>query len=132
MGLHRRQHYHRTPVHPLTLAAILAVLVLGADRAVAQPLITEIFDGAGSILDTATGVAVDAAGNVYVAGWFTDNAFKITPAGVNASTDQRRNPRFTSQPPQSPAPPGVSTEHRRVPVSPHRPLRIPWRPKAAL
>ena len=32
--------------------------------------------------DVGGGIAVDGAGNVYVTGRFSDNAFKITPAGV--------------------------------------------------
>ena len=42
------------------------------------------------------GVAVDGAGNVYVAGWVSDNAFRITPAGtiteiIDASGDGAGN-----------------------------------------
>jgi len=39
-------------------------------------------DGAGHALDGTGGIAVDDAGNVYVVGRDSDNAFKITPAGV--------------------------------------------------
>ncbi len=39
-------------------------------------------DGAGNPLWNAGGIAVDGAGNVYVAGWVSDNVFKITPTGV--------------------------------------------------
>jgi len=47
--------------------------------------ITEIIDstgdGGGNGLDTANDLAVDASGNVYVVGLFSDNAFKITLGG---------------------------------------------------
>ena len=53
---------------------------------VSPSTITEIIDaagdGAGSILGITTGIAVDAAGNTYVTGALSDNAFKVTPAGV--------------------------------------------------
>ena len=68
--------------------AILVVCALGSDRATAQFIITEIIDRtgsggqAGNRLGFPTGIAVDAAGNAYVVGSSTDNAFKITPAGV--------------------------------------------------
>ena len=72
--------------------AIAVVVVLGIGlalvpaNALAQGSITEIIDasgdGAGNLLDVAFGVAVDDAGNVYVTGTFSDNAFQITPAGT--------------------------------------------------
>ena len=39
-------------------------------------------DGAGITLDGPRGVAVDASGNVYVTGQYSDNAFRITPGGI--------------------------------------------------
>ena len=46
-------------------------------------LITEIInatgDGAGNVLGGVGGIALDAAGNVYVTGLFSDNVFKISP-----------------------------------------------------
>ena len=49
-------------------------------------MITEIIDstgdGAGNTLNQPFGVAVDGSGNVYVAGFSSSNAFKITPGGV--------------------------------------------------
>ncbi|MBL1215817.1 MAG: hypothetical protein HND52_20790 [Ignavibacteriae bacterium] len=48
--------------------------------------ITEIIDstgdGMGNPLYFATGVVADAAGEVHVAGWGSDNVFRITPGGV--------------------------------------------------
>jgi hypothetical protein len=38
-------------------------------------------DGAGHVLDSPNGLAVDAAGNVYVAGFYSDNVFKVEPGG---------------------------------------------------
>ncbi len=47
-------------------------------------IITEIIDatgdGAGNGLNGTGDIAVDAAGNVYLTGEFSNNAFKITPA----------------------------------------------------
>ena len=64
------------------------VCLLGAGQAAGQSNITVIIDrdgdGAGNRFGAAKGIAVDAAGNVYVAGASSDNAFKITPATVGA------------------------------------------------
>ncbi|MEZ5215137.1 MAG: SBBP repeat-containing protein [Ilumatobacteraceae bacterium] len=63
--------------------------------------ITEIIDvsgdGAGNQLGGPHGVAVDAAGNVYVAGYSSDNVFRVSPAGVvteilDATGDGAGNP----------------------------------------
>jgi len=73
----------RTSVRSL-LAAAIAVTPL-ASPSVGQT-ITEIIDaggdGVGNILDTATGIALDGVGNVYMAGRVSNNAFKVTPGGV--------------------------------------------------
>jgi len=45
----------------------------------------EIIDSTGdgsSALDGALGVAIDSSGNVFVGGFFSDNAFKITSGGA--------------------------------------------------
>ena len=39
-------------------------------------------DGNGKLLDGPQAIAVDVLGNVYVAGLFSDNAFRITSGGV--------------------------------------------------
>ena len=58
--------------------ALLPVTVM------AQGIITEIIDaagdGAGNTLSGPSGIAVDGAGNVYVAGASSDNAFRIESA----------------------------------------------------
>ena len=63
----------------------VAMVSFAAGQASAQT-ITQIIDstgdGAGNGLHSPTGIAVDAAGNVYVTGFGSRNAFKITPAGV--------------------------------------------------
>ncbi len=86
--------------------AIAATVALGIGLALlpvtvmAQGVITEIIDGsgdgAGNTLSVPVGVAVDGAGNVYVAGRDSDNAFRITPAGtiteiIDASGDGAGN-----------------------------------------
>ena len=51
-----------------------------------EGVITEIIDasgdGAGNNLGFPGGIAVDSAGNVYVAGFSSDNVFKVTPDGA--------------------------------------------------
>ena len=65
---------------------LVSGLVIGVDAASAQYVVSEIIDasgdGAGHGLDTSGGIAMDSAGNVYVAGFVSKNVFKITPAGV--------------------------------------------------
>ena len=55
---------------------------MASAKVMAQAIITTIIDaagdGAGNTLDRPVGIVVDDAGNVYVAGRFSDNAFRIT------------------------------------------------------
>ena len=47
--------------------------------------VTQVLDASGGgagLLDDPTGLAVDAADNLYVAGRGSDNVFRVTPAGV--------------------------------------------------
>ncbi len=66
------------------LLAVAALIVLGSGNA--RAVITEIIDangdGLGNTLSEPIGIAVDSAENVYLVGFSTDNAFKITPGGV--------------------------------------------------
>lgn len=71
------------------LAAFATVVLAGVaspSRTVGQFVITEIIDasgdGAGNALDEPASVAIDELGNVYIAGFGSDNVFRITPAGV--------------------------------------------------
>ena len=68
----------------------VCVLLLGGGQATGQTS-TEIIDatgdGAGNGLSLPTAIAVDAAGNVYMAGGASDNAFKITPRGCTEDAD---------------------------------------------
>ena len=68
----------------IVLAVCLATgLCVGPPTAAAE--ITEIIDATGdgtNPLDCPPGVAVDGSGNVFVAGFGSNNAFKITPGGV--------------------------------------------------
>ena len=59
--------------------AIMVVSAVATGRAMAQTIITEIIRAG---LVNPRGIAVDTEGNTYVTGFGSDNAFKITPAGV--------------------------------------------------
>ena len=70
----------------LRIQTVVAMLLLGIGGPVAGQTITEIIDstgdGAGNTLNAPKPIAVDGSGNVYVTGFFSSNAFKITPGGV--------------------------------------------------
>ena len=78
-----RQRCRLAPVLSVMLAAILIVCALGSGQATASitKIIDSTGDGAGNGLNSALGIAVDGAGNAYVAGFGSHNAFKITPVG---------------------------------------------------
>ena len=61
------------------LIPVCVLLLVGGQPAQGESIITEIIRGG---LAQPTEVAVDAAGNVYIAGSDSNNAYKITPAGV--------------------------------------------------
>jgi hypothetical protein len=63
------------------LAAAILILTLPTAPLFAQS-ITEIIGANYGRLDYPQGVAADSAGNVYVAGAYSDNVFKITPGGT--------------------------------------------------
>ncbi len=69
-----------------TMTALFIAFGVGSGGAAGQLVVTEIIDangdGAGDGLAAPCGIAVDGDGNVYVTGFNTDNAFKITPVGV--------------------------------------------------
>ena len=84
---------------PLRIAASIVMLALVTSASPAQ--ITEIIDaagdGTGNPFDEPYSIAVDGSGNIYVAGFHSDNAFKITPGGViteiiDATGDGTGNP----------------------------------------
>jgi hypothetical protein len=70
-------------VHPRSsapyqaLVALSFVLAAGAAAQTATKIIDSTGDGNGNTLGGAFDVAVDASGNVYVTGHYTNNAFKI-------------------------------------------------------
>ena len=69
----------------MRVCSVFLLLALFNGPAVAQT-ITEIIDatgdGADNTLNGPRGIAVDGSGNVYVTGYSSANAFKITPGGV--------------------------------------------------
>ena len=71
----------------IALLTPVGLLVLGslatgqAGGRVITVIIDETGDGAGNLLDGASGLATDSAGNVFVAGSVTHNAFRVAPDG---------------------------------------------------
>ena len=61
---------------------LLALLAPASDARTITELIDATGDGAGNPLNVPYDVAVDRAGSVYLTGFSSDNAFKITPAGM--------------------------------------------------
>ncbi len=69
------------------LSLAFAVLVPSIGAAQITEIIDATGDGAGNPLDAPAGVAVDGSGNVYVTGYFSDNAFKIDLCPPLASSE---------------------------------------------
>lgn len=63
------------------LALTLGFAVSATNAQTITKIIDSTGDGMGNTLTSPRGIAVDALGNVYVAGGITNNAFKITPGG---------------------------------------------------
>jgi cysteine-rich repeat protein len=66
----------------MTVLVVIALASGAAHSKTITQIIDSSGDGKGKILDRPSSIAVDGSGNVYVAGSFSDNAFKITPGGV--------------------------------------------------
>jgi len=71
----------------LPLAVSLIIILSSAPIAYAMfltpvEIIDSAGDGDGNTLDIIFDVATDSRGNVFVAGFFSHNAFKITPGGT--------------------------------------------------
>ena len=83
--MRRRGQVQRNGVNSLVACLIGLVVSVSSTTSSAQT-ITEIIDstgaGAGKTLDRPQGLATDQDGNVYVAGNWSSNLFKIPPAGT--------------------------------------------------
>ena len=64
------------------LVALLALPMRAAEPFTRTQIIDASGDGSGNVLDNANFVATDASDNVYVSGYTSDNAFRITPGGT--------------------------------------------------
>ena len=83
-------------------AVLFSVAMLSSFVVTAQT-VTEIIDmsgdGTGNTLSWPWGIAADEAGNVFVTGLFSDNAFRITPGGtiteiIDATGEGAGNPLY--------------------------------------
>jgi len=70
------------PVLGLFVILLGLTFIVNPVYAVTTEIIDATGDGGGNTLDLPLDIAVDGAGNVYVAGRGSANAFKITPGGV--------------------------------------------------
>ncbi len=85
-GVNRMRAMRKTSGGRGRMAVAMAIGLWAAQPAAAQFIITQIIDGTGAggvnMLEEPNAIAVDAAGNVYVTGQTSDNAFKIAPDGT--------------------------------------------------
>jgi len=72
----------RSALFAVPVIGLLALMPIEAQGDTITKIIDSSGDGAGHVLGGVPRVAADDLGNVYVAGWATDNAFKVTPEGV--------------------------------------------------
>ena len=66
----------------LSLLLFIICLMGAANAQTITEIIDATGDGTGNTLNWPQGIAVDGSGNVYLTGFNTHNAFKITPGGV--------------------------------------------------
>jgi len=66
----------------LGTSLVLCALSTGSAAQTITEIIDATGDGAGNTLNTPSGLAVDASGNVFVGGAGSDNGFKIAPGGA--------------------------------------------------
>ena len=66
----------------ITVGALASFFVAAAEGQQIAEIIDSSGDGAGNPLVTCAGIALDEAGNVYVAGWDSNNVFRIDSGGT--------------------------------------------------